>query len=66
MQHLASLRDDFNAGIEPVEIRKLVGPFLDLLMSQEYSWIFNTPVDPFKLNLPDYFEVRRSGSVLSS
>lgn len=57
MQHLASLRDDFNAGIEPTEIRKLVGPFLELLMSQEYSWIFNTPVDPFKLNLPDYFEI---------
>ena len=30
---------------------------LKRLMNQQYSWVFNTPVDVVKLKLPDYFTV---------
>ncbi|KAG8384949.1 hypothetical protein BUALT_Bualt04G0171300 [Buddleja alternifolia] len=30
---------------------------LKKLMSQQYGWVFNTPVDVVKLNIPDYFDV---------
>ncbi|XP_027101957.1 transcription factor GTE8-like isoform X2 [Coffea arabica] len=30
---------------------------LKKLMSHEYAWVFNTPVDIVKLNIPDYFTV---------
>ncbi|KAK7260637.1 hypothetical protein RIF29_26857 [Crotalaria pallida] len=30
---------------------------LKRLMSHQYAWVFNTPVDVVKLNLPDYFKV---------
>ncbi|RDX86072.1 Transcription factor GTE8, partial [Mucuna pruriens] len=30
---------------------------LKRLMSHQYAWVFNTPVDPVKLNLPDYFSI---------
>ncbi|XP_042027015.1 transcription factor GTE9-like isoform X2 [Salvia splendens] len=30
---------------------------LKKLMSQEFAWVFNTPVDVVKLNIPDYFNI---------
>lgn len=30
---------------------------LKRLMSHQYGWVFNTPVDVVKLNIPDYFNV---------
>ncbi|PIN02476.1 hypothetical protein CDL12_25010 [Handroanthus impetiginosus] len=30
---------------------------LKKLMSQQFAWVFNTPVDVVKLNIPDYFDV---------
>ncbi|XP_071722776.1 LOW QUALITY PROTEIN: transcription factor GTE8-like [Rutidosis leptorrhynchoides] len=30
---------------------------LKQLLSHQFAWVFNTPVDPVKLNLPDYFTV---------
>lgn len=30
---------------------------LKKLMSHEFGWVFNSPVDPVNLNLPDYFDV---------
>ncbi|KAL7191746.1 hypothetical protein ACSBR2_023764 [Camellia fascicularis] len=30
---------------------------LNRLMSHQYGWVFNTPVDVVKLNIPDYFNV---------
>ncbi|XP_057970181.1 transcription factor GTE10-like isoform X2 [Malania oleifera] len=30
---------------------------LNRLMSHQYGWVFNTPVDIVKLNIPDYFTV---------
>ncbi|XP_073151433.1 transcription factor GTE8-like isoform X2 [Henckelia pumila] len=33
---------------------------LKKLMSQDYAWVFNTPVDVVKLNIPDYSNVIKS------
>src|ERR1044072_2581957 len=30
---------------------------LNRLMSHQFGWVFNTPVDVVKLNIPDYFTV---------
>ncbi|KAL6997013.1 hypothetical protein U1Q18_007136 [Sarracenia purpurea var. burkii] len=30
---------------------------LNRLMAHQYGWVFNTPVDAIKLNIPDYFNV---------
>ncbi|KAL1536543.1 hypothetical protein AAHA92_29178 [Salvia divinorum] len=30
---------------------------LKKLMSQQFAWVFNTPVDVVKLNIPDYFNI---------
>ncbi|XP_019444599.1 PREDICTED: transcription factor GTE12-like isoform X2 [Lupinus angustifolius] len=30
---------------------------LKILMSQTYSWVFNKPVDPIALKIPDYFRI---------
>ncbi|XP_008799966.2 transcription factor GTE9-like [Phoenix dactylifera] len=30
---------------------------LKRLMAHQYGWVFNTPVDVVKLNLPDYFQI---------
>ncbi|KAG6424791.1 hypothetical protein SASPL_115211 [Salvia splendens] len=30
---------------------------LKKLMSQQYAWVFNSPVDVVKLNIPDYFSI---------
>ncbi|XP_019414990.1 PREDICTED: transcription factor GTE10-like isoform X1 [Lupinus angustifolius] len=30
---------------------------LNRLMTHQYGWVFNTPVDVVKLNIPDYFKV---------
>ncbi|XP_051140205.1 transcription factor GTE8-like isoform X2 [Andrographis paniculata] len=30
---------------------------LKKLMSQQYAWVFNTPVDVVKLNIPDYYDI---------
>lgn len=33
---------------------------LTKLRESQFGWVFNDPVDPVHLNLPDYFEVRYS------
>lgn len=30
---------------------------LKMLMEHQYGWVFNYPVDPVKLNIPDYFTI---------
>ena len=37
-------------------IRQRCTPVLKKLMEHEYGWIFNQPVDPVELKLPDYYE----------
>ncbi|XP_031271767.1 transcription factor GTE10-like isoform X3 [Pistacia vera] len=38
-------------------LMKQCEPLLNRLMSHQFGWAFNTPVDVVKLNIPDYFTV---------
>ncbi|TKY73618.1 Transcription factor GTE10 [Spatholobus suberectus] len=38
-------------------LMKLCETLLSRLMSHQFGWVFNTPVDVVKLNIPDYFTV---------
>ncbi|URE47106.1 bromodomain domain containing protein [Musa troglodytarum] len=38
-------------------VMKQCQTLLKLLMSHKYGWVFNKPVDPKKLNIPDYYTV---------
>lgn len=40
-----------------VILMKQCETLLKRLMSHQYGWVFNTPVDVVKLNIPDYFNV---------
>ncbi|KAL6518745.1 hypothetical protein OROHE_017498 [Orobanche hederae] len=40
-----------------VGLLKQCESLLKKLTSQQYAWVFNTPVDVVKLNIPDYFDV---------
>jgi E1A/CREB-binding protein len=43
--------------LKPSVIRHKCSPVLKKVMESDYGWIFNKPVDPVDLQLPDYFEV---------
>ncbi len=53
--HIKSL----NQGLQlpPQKIKLKCGEVLKGLQSHAHGWVFNSPVDPVELNLPDYFEV---------
>lgn len=54
--HMESLRS--NGGF--MTAAKIKAKMLPLVLKQlksEYGWIFEEPVDPVKLGLPDYFDV---------
>nr|XP_029122816.1 transcription factor GTE9 isoform X2 [Elaeis guineensis] len=38
-------------------LMKQCDALLKRLMSHQYGWVFNTPVDVVKLNIPDYFQI---------
>jgi len=57
LRHMTSLREDFNANETADSIRAHVSPFMNMVLATDYAWIFNVPVDPVRLNLPDYFDV---------
>ncbi|XAR50304.1 hypothetical protein NMG60_11004591 [Bertholletia excelsa] len=40
-----------------VTLMKQCENLLNRLMTHQYGWVFNTPVDVVKLNIPDYFNV---------
>ncbi|KAJ4786594.1 Transcription factor GTE8 [Rhynchospora pubera] len=40
-----------------VMLMKQCETLLKRLMAHQYAWVFNTPVDVVKLNIPDYFQV---------
>lgn len=54
-RHVESL----NRGIQlPVaKLKQRCGEVLKVLQTHEHGWVFNSPVDPVELGLPDYFEV---------
>jgi len=53
--HIASL----NKGLQlpPQKLKAKCLEVLKTLQSHQHGWVFNTPVDPVELGLPDYFEV---------
>ncbi|XP_011024071.1 PREDICTED: transcription factor GTE8 isoform X3 [Populus euphratica] len=44
-------------GISTAMLMKQCEALLDRLMAHQFGWIFNTPVDVVKLNIPDYFTI---------
>jgi len=53
--HIASL----NKGLQlpPLKLKNKCLEVLKVLQSHQHGWVFNSPVDPVELGLPDYFEV---------
>lgn len=53
--HIASL----NKGLQltPQKLKTKCLEILKVLQSHQHGWVFNSPVDPVELGLPDYFEV---------
>ncbi|KAH6791001.1 hypothetical protein C2S51_006007 [Perilla frutescens var. frutescens] len=47
-------------------ILKQCDGLLKKLMSQQYAWVFNTPVDVVKLNIPDYFDIIKNPTDLGT
>ncbi|KAL9375481.1 hypothetical protein Peur_032360 [Populus x canadensis] len=44
-------------GISTAMLMKQCEALLNRLMAHQFGWIFNTPVDVVKLNIPDYFTI---------
>lgn len=45
--------------MQPVSVpfaQAAAGAVLSKLRESQFGWVFNDPVDPVHLNLPDYFE----------
>jgi hypothetical protein len=40
-----------------VEYMSQCPDMLKKLMTHRFGWVFNEPVDPIKLNIPDYFKI---------
>lgn len=53
--HIASL----NKGLQlaPQKLKTTCLDVLKTMQSHQHGWVFNSPVDPVELGLPDYFEV---------
>jgi E1A/CREB-binding protein len=53
--HIASL----NTGLQltPHKLKTKCLEVMKVLQSHQHGWVFNSPVDPVELGLPDYFEV---------
>ena len=63
-KHIQSL----NRGLElpQAELKARFGEVLRALMEHQNGWVFNTPVDPVELGLPDYFQVIKKPMDLGS
>ena len=53
--HIKSL--DQGLVLPVAKLKTKFGDLLKGLQSHSHGWVFNTPVDPVELGLPDYFEV---------
>jgi len=53
--HLASL--DRKTQLPPTKLKSKCTEVLKGLQNHPHGWVFNCPVDPVELGLPDYFEV---------
>eukprot|EP01018_Ginkgo_biloba_P016486 Gb_04671 [translate_table: standard] len=56
-------KDGKRQRVESVQSKKLVeqmkqcADILKRIMTHKFGWVFNEPVDPVKLNIPDYYKV---------
>jgi E1A/CREB-binding protein len=53
--HIASLSNGLQ--LSPAVLKAKCGQVLTALQDHQHGWVFNSPVDPVELGLPDYFEV---------
>lgn len=53
--HIASLITGLQ--LAPPKLKAKCLDALKVVQSHQHAWVFNTPVDPVELGLPDYFEV---------
>ena len=53
--HLESL--DRKTQLPPAKLKTKCGEVLKGLQSHQHGWVFNCPVDPIELGLPDYFDI---------
>lgn len=53
--HLASLNRA--SQLPPAKLKQKCSEVLKGLQTHQHGWVFNCPVDPVELGLPDYFEV---------
>jgi E1A/CREB-binding protein len=53
--HIASLNNGLQ--LAPLKLKTTCLDVLKILQSHQHGWVFNSPVDPVELGLPDYFEV---------
>jgi E1A/CREB-binding protein len=53
--HLESLNNGLQ--LPPLKLKQKCLENVKVLQSHQHGWVFNTPVDPVELGLPDYFEV---------
>lgn len=59
VEQIESHIESLNNGLQlpPAKLKSKCLEVLRLLQSHQHAWVFNTPVDPVELGLPDYFEV---------
>lgn len=62
--HICSL----NKGLQlpPPKLKAKCSDVLKVLQSHQHAWVFNTPVDPVELQLPDYFQIIKNPMDLGS
>jgi E1A/CREB-binding protein len=53
--HIASLNKGLQ--LQPLKLKTKCLDVLKVLQGHQHGWVFNSPVDPVELGLPDYFEV---------
>lgn len=53
--HLASV--DRKTQLTPAKLKSTCLEALKGLQTHQHGWVFNCPVDPVELNLPDYFDI---------
>lgn len=53
--HIASLNKGLR--LSPQRLKSTCLGVLKVLQGHQHGWVFNSPVDPVELGLPDYFEV---------
>jgi len=53
--HIASLSKGIQ--LPPAKLKTKCLEVLKVLQAHQHGWVFNSPVDPVELGLPDYFEV---------